>query len=226
MCKTVLRGSHEVNSTRLGLILSVSFHSLFFPPLPIYSWHQVRCDVRPLPSYGTKGQRSAKAQTRRDLIFKGKQRIPFCFPRDWINYNSLFQSISENSHVPWNSDWNVWPYVYMWMHQYKYSNIIFFSPPPPTHQKKMRRMLAMSSTRQTRVEKPSQLLLLWMSWYCGTYGRAPPKTMRQDASQDSNVHVPPMSSPWSTTSESMAEAQRCPDVALGKQQSCSCTVGM
>lgn len=37
-----------------------------------------------------------------------------------------------------------------------------------SHQKKMRRMLAMSSTRHTLVEKPSLLLLLWISWYCGT----------------------------------------------------------
>lgn len=33
------------------------------------------------------------------------------------------------------------------------------------HQKKMRRMFAMSSTKQTLVEKPSLLLLLWISWY-------------------------------------------------------------
>lgn len=37
-----------------------------------------------------------KAPTRGDLIFKGKERITLCFPRDWINYNFLFKYISEN----------------------------------------------------------------------------------------------------------------------------------
>lgn len=95
------------------------------------------------------------------------------------------------------------------------------------HQKKMRRMLAKSSTRQTLVEKPSLLLLLWISWYCGTYGRAPPNTMRQDASQDSNVHEPSMSSSCRTASASItprgAQGRPVgPGVALGRQQMVLC----
>jgi len=72
-------------------------------------------------------------------------------------------------------------------------------------------MLAMSSTRQTLVEKPSVLLLLWISWNCGTYGRAPPNTMREDANNDSSVHEPSLSS-CRTTSASITpgESQQSP----------------
>lgn len=54
---------------------------------------------------------------------------------------------------------NIFAYFYAFFHFY----VSGFA-----HQKKMRRMLAKSSTRQTLVEKPSLLPLLWISWYCGT----------------------------------------------------------
>lgn len=103
------------------------------------------------------------------------------------------------------------------------THIIYKQGPPclcPSHQKKIRRMLAMSSTRQTLVEKPSLLLLFWISWYCGTYGRAPPNTMIQDASEDSNVQEPSKSSSCRTTSSSITlrDAQGCPEGLRG----CTC----
>ena len=47
-----------------------------------------------------------------------------------------------------------------------------------THQKNIRNVLAINNVRQTYVEKPSALPLLFMSKYCGMYGTTPPNIIQ------------------------------------------------